>query len=343
METLVKQILGHLHDFRFRSWPRNWGLKLLSFAFAFFLWYFVVGEDKVDMTVFVPIEIVNLPRDIVLSNQYKKNLEVTVSGPRGLVRGIDKQRIRRTVDLSKATAGRVVIRNEADSIPFSRGIAVLHIQPANITLQLERLITRDLPITPLSQGTLPEGLELASIRLEPATIQTSGPENILGETGTILTHPIDINGLKRTSKLPATLDLEPELTDLIGELEVTAHVVIQEKQVAVTIPRVIVDVDHDAQRTIYRLTPPTIKVQGEVPYFLEQKTVETFTFFTARIDAQGRPPGTYELPVTVSGKQGVKVIDFSPKKLTVKIGNARKAKKQKTKPAVSGVTQPSDP
>ena len=78
MEKLVKQILNHYTHPRKWRWPNNWGLKLLSLLFAIFLWYFVVGEDKVDIKVFIPIEIVNLPRDLVISNEYKKQLDVTI-------------------------------------------------------------------------------------------------------------------------------------------------------------------------------------------------------------------------------------------------------------------------
>ena len=77
MEKLVRQIVESITSF---PRPKNWVLKLLSLLFALFLWYFVVGEDKVDMTVTIPVEIVNLPRELIISNQFKKQLEVTVSG-----------------------------------------------------------------------------------------------------------------------------------------------------------------------------------------------------------------------------------------------------------------------
>ena len=71
MEKLVRQINEYLTSI---PRPKNWVLKLLSFFFALFLWYFVVGEDKVDMNVTLPFELVNLPRDLVISNQFKKQL-----------------------------------------------------------------------------------------------------------------------------------------------------------------------------------------------------------------------------------------------------------------------------
>ncbi|MEJ2332724.1 MAG: hypothetical protein P8Y08_08070 [Desulfobulbaceae bacterium] len=94
MEKLVRQIIDNVTSFRR---PKNWVLKLVSLFFALFLWYFVVGEDKVDMNVTIPVEIVNQPRDLVISNQFKKQLEVTISGQRSLIRGMTSQHISRTI------------------------------------------------------------------------------------------------------------------------------------------------------------------------------------------------------------------------------------------------------
>ena len=97
MEKLVRQIIDTVISV---PRPKNWALMLLSFFFALFLWYFVVGEDKVDMNVTIPVEIVNLPRDLVISNQFKKQLEVTISGQRSLIRALTEQHISRSIDLS---------------------------------------------------------------------------------------------------------------------------------------------------------------------------------------------------------------------------------------------------
>jgi YbbR domain-containing protein len=135
-------------------------LKVLSLFFALFLWYFVVGEDKVDMNVTIPVEIVNLPRDLVVSNQFKKQLEVTVSGQRSLIRGMADQHISRTIDLSKAAPGTVVIQNNLDSISLPRGLSILRVQPPTITLLLDRLIQKELPIKPILVGKVQNGFSL---------------------------------------------------------------------------------------------------------------------------------------------------------------------------------------
>ena len=329
MENLVKQILGQLSDFQFRDWPKNWLLKLMSFFFALCLWYFVVGEDKVDMEIFIPIEITNLPRDMTISNQYKKQLEVAISGPRGIVRGLSRQHISRSVDLSKATPGKVVIRNEPDSIPLSRGIQVLRIQPTNITLQLERLVTKELPISAVTEGSLANGLELAGIHLEPASIKTTGPEAILTGEIAIPTVPIDISELRQSTSVQVTLDLKPNLVELIGELEVTANLTIQEKRAAVSVPQVTIEVDHGGERTIYWLNPPTVQVQAKIPEVLLKKNIAPSSLFQAKVRAKGLSTGTHVLPVEIVGKGNIQIISVSPEKISLKISDPLPDKKRK--------------
>ncbi len=330
MENLVKQILGQLSDFRFRAWPKNWLLKLMSLIFAVFLWYFVVGEDKVDYTVTVPIEIVNLPRDLIVSNQYKKELEVTISGPRGLVRGISKQNISRPVDLSKAHSGKIIIRHETDDIPFSRSIKVLRIQPANTTLRLEKIITKTLPFKAITHGELAEGLELLSMRLSPSSVETTGSENILGNVFEINTNPIDLTGITAPTTKQASLNLSHELAALIGDIEVEAQITVREKYVKLDISTVLVEFNHHGKRTTYHLDPPGVNVQAEIPYFLLKKTETPSSLIVARVEADSLPPGTHELDITVTGGGGgVRVVDFTPKRLTMTISEEQTVKKRK--------------
>lgn len=100
-------------------------LKVLSLCLGTLLWYLVVGEDQVDMNIQVPIEVLNLPESLVIANQYKKELDVTIRGPRSLIQELRNRNISRPVDLSKAVPGTIIIKNTKESIPLPRGISIL--------------------------------------------------------------------------------------------------------------------------------------------------------------------------------------------------------------------------
>ena len=121
MEKLVKPEIIRNLNYRLK-WPKDWVLKLISLLFAGFLWWFVAGEEKVEMDATVPVEIINLPQDLVIVNNYKKKLEITVNGPRGLIRDLEQHNVARTIDLSEAKPGTISIKNELGTarIPYSK-------------------------------------------------------------------------------------------------------------------------------------------------------------------------------------------------------------------------------
>ena len=216
-----------MKSWRNRPWPKNWVLKLISFFFALFLWYFVVGEDKVDTTFTIPVEIVNLPADLTISNQFKKEIEVTVNGPRGLVRKLAQQHISRPIDLAKATPGAKVYKNTPDSIILPRGVRLLRVKPSDIILKLERQIEKNIPIHSVTSGKLPAGYDLVSITLDPASIPITGPQAIIGHENSISTAVINLEHISASTTLTVPLELSPAISNLVGEPIVTAHIVVQ--------------------------------------------------------------------------------------------------------------------
>lgn len=319
MEKLAQQIIRRLPTPNLLNWPNNWGLKLISLIFAILLWYFVVGEDKIDTTVYIPVEIVNLPRELVISNQFKKQLEATVSGPRGLISSLNRQRITRTINLAKAAPGTVVIRNEPETIQFPRGVAVSRIQPTHITLLIDELVEKELPVQARTTGDPAAGHELAGVVFEPPLIKISGPKAVVGREKLLTAKPIDISGLKGPTAIQVPLELRPALLELMGETVVTANVVIREK----TMERIIADVpiqaaDPDSARKV-TIEPDTINIRALLP--LSSKGNQT-RLFEATVLTEGLSVGVHRLPVKITAPEQIKIIEALPPTVTVKIGKA---------------------
>ena len=326
MEKLVRQIIDKFSSIRR---PKNWVLKLVSLLFALFLWYFVVGEDKVDMNVTIPVEIVNLPRELVISNQFKKQLEVTISGQRSLIRGMTEQHISRTIDLSKASPGTVVIQNHPDSISLPRGLSILRIQPPTITLLLDRLIQKELPIKPILVGKLDDNYKLESVTADPPTLEISGPQSILGIEQILNTSPIDINGLSQSTVKQVPLALKTAISDLIGEPVVAVRINIVEMQQQMEIADIPIEFDRaeDNQTgVIYQLQPPTINVTAEIPLSMAQTTNNIRDIFNAKVSPETLQTGSTELKVHVDTPPTVKIISIKPETVILKISQTRRLK-----------------
>lgn len=323
MEELARQGKPNMINFKnfrlFKNKPKNWILKLVSLALATMLWYFVVGEDQVDINILVPIEIINLPSSLTISNQYKKDIEVTVRGPRSMIQEIRSKNITRPVDLASAKPGTIVIKNDESSIPLPRGVSVLRLQPTNITLLLDELVQRSFPITPVTEGELAPGYTLEEIITDPSHLTISGPRSVLDKGKALRTYLIDLNNLDQSTTLQVHLNLDPEFYDLIGETVVTAEIVVKEKLVERTITNIPVNV-RDAKGTV-SIEPNSITVKARIPENLLKDTPEPSMLFRAFISTRDvtttRTKPVIVNGINVPGHEPITILSVNPKEIIV--------------------------
>jgi len=294
-------------------------LKGISLVMAVLLWYFVVGEDQVDMNIKVPIEIINLPSNLVISNQFKKDIEVTLRGPRSLISDLKNRNITIPVDLSNKKAGTAVVKNDPQKIPLPSGITVLRLQPTNIALTLDELAQKLLVIEPQTHGEPAIGYTLKKISLEPDHLVLSGPKSVLDMEESLKTYIIDLDGLNHSTSLQVHLDLHPVLVEMIGETVVTADIEVEENYVE----RVISDIPVNVRDSELPITvrPGKISVRALIAENLLRDTPEPAMLFRAFITVDKIKEET-EVPVSVNGvnvpgHSAIKVLSIEPEKVRV--------------------------
>jgi len=330
-----------------RIWSKEWVLKFISLVLATMLWWFVGGEDIVDKNVMVPIEIINLPRDLVISNQFKKEIEVTLSGPRSAIQEMANKAVARQINLSTATPGTNVIENDNSSIQVPRGVTVLRIQPTSIILSLDKLIQKQFPVTPVTSGDVAAGFVMERLVMNPDVINITGPETILTQADELMTEIIDLNGLKESKNAQVPLDLEPSFIDLIGQSSVTAEITVKPKMVEKKISKVHIEAFLAGE--VREVAPTTAEVILRVPVLLlrDHKDLKKLFTLTAEesADAGGYlklkvvPDEKNELPIEVVSiiPQAVKLVVPAPAPEPVEKTEADKdtvdEAKEKTSPA----------
>ncbi|WP_457577611.1 CdaR family protein [Desulfomarina sp.] len=256
---------------------KEWILKIVSLCLAVILWYYVGGENRVDKNVMIPIEIINLPRDLVISNQFKKEIEVTVSGPRALILDMTNKAITRQIDLSAATPGTMVIENSNQHIPVPRGITVQRVQPSSIILSLDKLIQKRFPVTAKTVGRPASGYVLKGLHTEPDVISITGPQTVLSRIDELYTNAINLDGLKHSTQMQIPLELDPTIVDLIGETSVTADIKIGLETVTKTVTGMKVHVLANGKAK--KVVPEVVKVTANIPRLLLKKKVNLRKLF----------------------------------------------------------------
>lgn len=299
-----------------RMWSKDWLLRFVSLILAIIFWYMVGGEDKIDKNVMIPVEIINLPRDLVISNQFKKQIQVTVNGPRSLILEMTRGEITRQVDLSDAAPGTKIISNEIDSISVPRGVTIERIQPSTIILSLDKLIQRNIPIQPVIVGDVPVDYQLGVVGTDPGEIAITGPRTVLEQIDTLMTRAINVEGLKESIQLQVPLDLSQAIVDLIGETSVTVRIRITMKTVEKTIENLPVAYEH--QGVPFQVSPATVSVMAEVPLIFVKHKMDLKTLFDVKVIGK---EGGLKGEVSVSPKKdvvdSVKVIQIEPSLVTL--------------------------
>ncbi len=251
---------------------KDWLLKLVSLGLAVVLWYFVGGEDRVDKNVMIPIEIINLPRDLVISNQFKKEIEVTVSGPRSLILDMSNRAITRQIDLSDATPGTMVTENDNDHIPVPRGITVQRVQPSSIILSLDKLIDKDFLVIAKTVGEVAKGYYVKKLQTDPETISITGPRTVLAQFDELYTKELNLDEVNESTQLQVPLELDSSIVDLIGETSVTVDLEIGLKTVTKTLTDIKVNAEINGEKR--EVSPAVVKVTANIPKLLLARDVD---------------------------------------------------------------------
>jgi len=272
MEKLVsdKMKSGHYLFSRLRGSELLMGI--LSILIALGLWYMVGREDVVNKTVMVPVELLNLPRDLVIASQFKRNIEVTISGPKASIEKMSGSSVTRQVNLADAQPGTFVINNSTDSIPAPRGISVLRVQPASILLSIDKLAQKYFPVVPVTKGEVAAGFQLDGLTMEPSGITISGPETVLSQVEELRTKIIDLSGLNGSKQSQVPLDLTPDIVTLIGDTSVTASIKISVKTVEKVVSGVEVNLVIDGEKQ--KVSPARADILLRVPQTLAKKTAD---------------------------------------------------------------------
>jgi len=112
-------------------------LKLISLAFAVVLWFFVMGEQRHEVSHVVPVDYRNIPTGMVIANEVPSAVMVTVSGPRAVLARLSADELSLTLDLTDLPVGITSFRQLDQKLRAPSGLVVTRISPAGIDIRLE--------------------------------------------------------------------------------------------------------------------------------------------------------------------------------------------------------------
>lgn len=155
---------------------------LLAFILAVAVWISAVtaaDPDEIRAPIAVPLEIVGQEPSLIITSEIPSTVAVTLRAPRSVWERISAQEnsIRAILDISNLSAGEHT--RDIQIQIAARPIQLVLSDPASISVTLERLATRALPIDLSLSGQPAVGYQAGDPQTDVTEVVISGPESLV--------------------------------------------------------------------------------------------------------------------------------------------------------------------
>ncbi|MGH7924114.1 MAG: CdaR family protein [Candidatus Binatus sp.] len=292
----------------------NLGLRVLALLLAIGLWIFVnAGERGSVETLSVPISYATLPEGMVIVNHPPTQVKIEVTGPRTLLSLLEPERLTLKIDLRSVQTGQSEYKIYPAMFNVGRNTSVTSISPDQVSLDVDRVVTRDVPVHLAVEDKVAPGYTISSVDITPPSVTIVGPGRYVTPLASVNTEPFDLKGL--AADTDRSVDIAPP--DASVGLS-TGHVDVKVKIAEAITDREFraVNVEVKDSDFKYRVEPkqatltirgPAVKLASLVPKGL------------AYVDAKGVAPGSHELPLQVALPDGMQLVRQSPDKVRLRM------------------------
>lgn len=303
------------------SLSKNKGLKLLSLVLALALWFAIGGEERIETSLTLNLELVNIPRDLIVTNDIPSQLEVRIQGPRSVVRELANEKLHKRLDLTGYKIGNHVFPLSPGSLYFPRGVMVTRIRPSAITVILDQAIIRQLEVHPIVKGQPAPGYEIRKISITPEQIDIKGPKSEISQLNSLKTLPIDVSHLSSPVTREVDLDFQNLHLSYIGSKPMLAYLeIIPIKKTRVFHKIKIIPAMASGP---VKLNPAQVSLTVRGP--MTQLADLSPDDLTAKVELKNLKPGSHRVEVKASLPSGLELVRIQPEKVQVLLQKAKKS------------------
>jgi YbbR domain-containing protein len=297
---------------------RHLGLKFLSVAVALGLWFTVAGEQTVERTLRVPLELGNWPERLELVEQIPPDtVDVRVRGASGLLSQLSVAEVVATVDLSLAKEGPKYVYLTPRQVRVPPGVEVVEVTPGTVTLRFEKSASKRVPVVPVVDGEPAPGYEKGKAKVEPETVEIAGAESALQRLKEAKTEPVSVAGARSQVREIVTIGVPDVSLRLTTPVSATVTVPIHSIPTDRLVRQVPVRVRSAGRGLSAQVVPAAVAVSvrgpKDVVEGLQPDSVGAF------VDLAGLGPGRYNLSVRLEPAQEFVVVRAEPAIVQVRI------------------------
>lgn len=266
---------------RFFRWlSDNLTTLLTAFLLALVIWGSAVtaSNPNEEREFSIPLQIQDQPEDIVIVDPVPDRVSVTLLAPQSVLEQIDRDNsLRAGISLEDLQAGTYRIPISVDLPDQARPVRIMEVNPSQLELSLDNLVTRSLVISKEISGSPAIGYKAGPADWGRDTVQIIGRETKVTEVVRVeavldisdsdenISSVVPLVPLNRAGEVVEDVQLRPE------EISVTQEIILQGgyRNVAVNV------VTEGSVEPGYRFTsitpaPPTVMVFSEDPQQVEE-------------------------------------------------------------------------
>jgi YbbR domain-containing protein len=184
----------------------DWTLKILALLITLGLWY-AVTTQRAPATMrlrAVQLEFI-LPDGVDIGNDPVEEVDVTLEGSQGKLAELNARSLVARADVTNLRPGdRVARLSDNVKMALPEGVRVVEVTPRSVTLHLEPVVVRAVPVEARFEGELPEGFERPGVQVMPAQVRLRGPESHVEAIEKAYTETISLAGQRESLTMPQT-------------------------------------------------------------------------------------------------------------------------------------------
>jgi len=273
--------------------------------------YGVKPENQNEIIVLVPVNVVNLPADLAISDLSVETVKTHIIG------------IKKTVsvpvfnlDLSDADAGELIFTITPEKITAPKGFTVIRTDPGRLKIILEKKVTKTVPVELQFSCVPAKGYTLGKSTISPSSITLSGPVSVMSNLSSVLTRPVEISGASRSFKKEVVPDLDRYMIMGNAESRFIANINITDNIIEKKISGIAVTAVNP--KKIIHITPKTADISICGPENKIGRLVEGDDI-RIEIDTSGLSGGIYIRHATVLLPVDFTLVSVKPEIFTINV------------------------
>ena len=296
----------------------SWPLMLLG---ALLFWLLSPLEPAQSLSlneidILIPVDPYKLPEGLTLAGPALKEIEIRVKGPPEALEALRRNVPRYPLDLSAAAVGVESIAIDPDLIPMPAGIQITRVNPAYLSVRVDRLVKKQVPVRVAISGEPASSYSINGTTAEPSMLFICGPKTAVDLIDEIFTKPVDVTGRSETFKKEIAVDLAQGVETCSASGIVLAEIYLAAKVATRRFEGIWVQ----GKNTPYEfsISPPTLSLEIKGPLSIinnlqPSKDIEVY------VELENLKPGVYVRRAAISLPVKTTLVSVEPELFTVKI------------------------